>query len=145
MAEPSPIWGALDAAYEEMLALCDGLEAVADALPGPLDTALCQRLMARLVPALNTLQEHEARAMFETVLSSDIEAVRRRLKAHLADSAAAAEVTDALRALLGGETRPSPDALGYLLRAFFDTMRRHVATEREWLRLLAAQSGKIAK
>jgi hypothetical protein len=53
-------------------------------------------------------------------------------------------VSDALRALMRGEARPSADALGYLLRAFFDSMRRHVATESEWLRLLALDPERIA-
>lgn len=144
MAKPSPPMGALHAAYQEMLAICDGLEALADALPGRVDAALCHRLIEGLEPSLKTLQTAEAARLFPLLLISDPDAVERRQKAQRADTAAAAEVSDALRALMRGEARPSADALGYLLRAFFDSMRRHVATESEWLRLLALDPERIA-
>lgn len=141
MAMPWADRGALNAAYDDMLALCEGLETLADALPGRIDAALCNRLIAQLEPALKKLQAAERDLLFPLLFASGPEAVERRETAHAIDAAAAAEVADALRALMRGEARPSPDALGYLLRSFFDSMRRHVATEREWLRLFAPNHG----
>lgn len=141
MAMPWADRGALNAAYDDMLALCEGLETLADALPGRIDAALCNRLIEQLEPALKKLQAAERDLLFPLLFASGPEAVERRETAHAIDAAAAAEVADALRALMRGEARPSPDALGYLLRSFFDSMRRHVATEREWLRLFAPNHG----
>jgi hypothetical protein len=143
MAMPGADRGALNAAYDDMLALCEGLETLADALPGRIDAALCHHLIERLEPSLKKLQAAE-RVLLFPLLASAPEAVERRGTAHAIDAAAAAEVADALRAMMRGEARPSPDALGYLLRSFFDSMRRHVATEREWLRLFAPPQGRIA-
>lgn len=143
MAKPLQPTGALEAAYGEMLSLCDGLEAIADALPEHIDARPCHRIAAELEPALLRLQQAETNELFPLLaLRSDAGAIARRHKTHIADGAAAAEVTDALNGLLRGEPRPAPDALGYLLRAFFEGMRRHIAAETEWLRLGRTSKGK---
>lgn len=138
MAKPSPLTGALELAYRDMLTLCEGLEAIADALPDHIEARPCHEIAAELEPALARLQQAEVEALFPLLLvRSGPEVIARRQTAHIADAAAASEVADALSGLLRGESRPTPDALGYLLRAFFDGMRRHIATEAEWLRLFA--------
>ncbi|MCW5719633.1 MAG: hemerythrin domain-containing protein [Devosia sp.] len=136
MAKPSRLTGALEAAYRDILTLCDGLEAIADALPEHIDARPCYEIAEHLEATLQRLQQAEVDELFPLLLlRSDPGAIARRQKAHIADAAAASEVADALNGLLRGDRRPTPDALGYLLRAFFDGMRRHVATETEWLHL----------
>jgi len=54
-----------------------------------------------------------------------------RLRAeHDQDDRAAAELVHVLKAVLDNRASLSWDAIGYMLRGFFETVRRHVATER---------------
>ena len=61
--------------------------------------------------------------------------VARLRREHLSDMATAGEVTDALRGVASSSSPLSPDAVGYLLRSFFDSMRRHVYGELELIQL----------
>jgi hemerythrin-like domain-containing protein len=56
----------------------------------------------------------------------------RRLKAeHVEDECAAQDLADVLFAIGHGSAIDNPEALGFMLRAFFETTRRHIAFERE--------------
>ena len=46
------------------------------------------------------------------------------------------EIEEALLDWAGGIPGLSPDAIGYLLRSFFESVRRHVRTEQDLLLLL---------
>ena len=130
--------GPLEAAYVEQLALCEDLEAVADTLPHPFDPARLADIAHRTEAVLERLQTAERTELFPLLLlRGDRGAVERREKAHNADAAAAAEVAEALSAQLRGTVHLSPDAQGYLLRSYFEGIRRHIEAEAEWLRLFA--------
>src|SRR5690606_22465415 len=56
---------------------------------------------------------------------------------HDFDGQAAMEVEEALLALGLGTSTLSADALGYLLRSFFESVRRHVHSEQDLIFLLS--------
>jgi hemerythrin-like domain-containing protein len=55
-----------------------------------------------------------------------------RLKAeHVADECSASDVSEELLRIGHGGEIGNPEALGFMLRAFFESLRRHIAFERE--------------
>ena len=70
----------------------------------------------------------EEEALFPILLASGRpelhQTVARLRQEHLSDSDTAGEVSEAVHALVTGHAIVSPDALGYLLRSFFGSMRR---------------------
>ena len=63
----------------------------------------------------------------------------RRLKAeHVEDECAAQDITDVLLDVGRGGAVENPEALGFMLRAFFEGQRRHIAFEREHMLPIAA-------
>ena len=69
--------------------------------------------------------------------AAEINGTIDRLKhEHFDDQCFAEELTEALRGLSQTRKPDNPDALGYMLRGFFEAVRRYVAFEREHLRQL---------
>ncbi|MCR6670578.1 hemerythrin domain-containing protein [Devosia ginsengisoli] len=135
----------LEQNYRTLLALCDALEVIADSLPHA-DTRLCLSTADALERLVEDTHEFEERALFPVLLASgrlELEQTVVRLRQeHVSDSDTAGEVSEALHALVAGRSPLSPDAVGYLLRAFFDSMRRHVHGEIELLRLFLPDVGR---
>ncbi|MBL0373208.1 hemerythrin domain-containing protein [Rhizobium sp. KVB221] len=132
-------------AHGLQLKMCDALEEIADSLPANIDRQMCivtAKCMASLM--------REAHKMEETVLFSQLEALPdrpvefsatvERLKfEHFADECYAEEIAERLLYLGAGGTDVNMEATGYMLRGFFEALRRHIAFEQEHLvRLLAA-------
>src|SRR5690554_3834006 len=138
---------ALEQCHSEVLALCDGLEAVADSLPHNVQKRICLTLAATLEPLIARTQALEEQALFpllETIQNPQMARTMARLREeHLADHSAASEVSEALQDLGKDRSKLSPDAMGYLLRSFFVTMRRHVQSERDLIAMaLPAEPGR---
>jgi len=135
MSEPHHRLEALEQTYGELLALCDGLETVADSLPHAVTPRMCLTLAASLEPMVARTHRLEEETLFPLLEASQGRQwgpTLARLRAeHLADQSATAEVSEALHDLGSGRSALSPDAMGYLLRSFFDSMRRHVQSEQE--------------
>jgi len=120
--------------HRQLLALCDQLEAVADALPRP-DPQACLTLARAIGPLLATAHYREEAGLFDDLRRSAL--VRPALRAtldwlrveHQVDLCYAEEVQDALRAYGEGRHEPPPEAAGFLLRGFFDGLRRHIKYE----------------
>ncbi len=132
-------------AHRNQLVLCDAIEGIADRLPGNADPIQCLRIASMLVPLLRGIHRYEEDVIFKSFeeLSPDEESSARsiqRLRAeHVEDECLADEITEALLAIGHGDQIRNPEALGYMMRTFFETMRRHIAFEREHiLPLLAA-------
>jgi hemerythrin-like domain-containing protein len=139
------------AAFEEGHAgisrLCANLEKVADGLPDNVDLSACTAL-AREVPVLVSEVLHgEEDRLFPLLLRRfpempDLPVTLDRLRAeHHADLCYAEEVEEALASFGAGRPSLSTDAIGYLLRGFFDGQRRHIAAERQLLLPLFARLG----
>lgn len=127
--------------HEEKLALCAALEGVADDLPAQVDRLRCLTIASNLVPLLRACHRLEEEVVFPAFLAQrDEAAVIDRLKAeHLEDDCAADDLTEMLLAIGHGEAITNPEALGYMLRAFFEATRRHIAFERD--HILACLTG----
>lgn len=125
--------------HQALLLLCDLLESIADRLPHDLDQAECLILGRALAPMLQRIHAHEETVLFPALLGwagvlPEIAATIDRLRIeHQVDGCYAEDVEDMLRSY--GESRPSvaPDAAGFMLRGFFESLRRHVAFERQLL------------
>ena len=135
---PNSRTGPLERIYQQLLDLCDVLEAIADSLPHP-DAGLCITTADALEPLVELTHVLEEDVLFPILVASSRpelnQTVARLRREHLSDMATAGEVSDALRAVASSSSPLSPDAVGYLLRSFFDSMRRHVYGELELIQL----------
>jgi hemerythrin-like domain-containing protein len=115
--------------------LCDLLEAIADGLPHQFNRALALVSVSILETGMPSHIRLEEEALFPLL--------RRRLAKshplhsalsclegeHDRDGAALVEITEALRAAIETGTISNPEMLGYMLRGFFESQRRHIAWE----------------
>ena len=119
--------------HAELLRLCDELEAIADTLPGELDQLRCLAAASRLAPVLTACHRFEEASILPAYESAtgrgDVAARLRR--EHVEDECAAQELAEALREPAAGHAVENCEALGYMLRGFFGSVRRHVAFERD--------------
>ena len=100
-----------------------------------IDAASCRVIMAELPEKLRRVHALEEMILFPAVedqrAGEDRGALIARLRAeHDQDDRAAIELVRVLRAVLDNRASLNWDAIGYMLRGFFETVRRHVATER---------------
>lgn len=133
------------AGHSQQLGLCKMLELIADALPNNIDPALCKaaagsihRVMTRVVQEQDALAgdlaAHGPRRVLDLTATVD-----RLLRENAEDLCYAEELQETLRELADGRRTVSADAMGYMLRAFFESRRRHIELEREILSALAVQ------
>src|SRR5690606_38532948 len=134
----------LTATHRDQLALCRTLESIADSLPAALDRAACINAARALGPLITRAHELEEDLIFPAieqrcpqieVMSKTIERLKYE---HMEDVCFSEELYDALMAYGRGEDRPAPDAFGYMLRGFFESLRRHIAFEQEFMLPLLA-------
>src|SRR5690606_21421397 len=123
--------------WQEQRLLCDTLEEIADSLPDRIDRQACMHA-ARVLPALvsraHRVEEDGLFAALERLGPAPLDVgptlSRLRLE-HQGDQCFAEELSEVLMSF--GRSAPIHDAeaLGYMLRGFFETLRRHIATEEE--------------
>ncbi|MBP2445081.1 hypothetical protein [Rhizobium leguminosarum] len=141
----------LEACYGQLIGWCDLLEAIADFLPCRVEDRLCETIINGLVPLLSTthpLEEQVISSHLGLIMIDDelTEAAERRRTSRLFDADAAQEVVDTLCELKAGRCHLSWDAIGYLLRSFFCSMRRHIKAEREIVRqILKALARQVSQ
>lgn len=126
---------ALEQGYQRLLGLCDRLEAIADALPRRIDTAGCREVADSLASTLSEVHSLEDEFLFPVIAAArcgdDGQGLIERLRdEHRHDTEVAALVVRTVKQLLHGRGPHQWEAIGYMLRSFFETVRRHVATER---------------
>lgn len=115
--------------------LCDCLERIADGLPDHIDRALCATVALSLRVDLPTHHLDEEGGLFplleqRAVPDDNLETLLARLSLeHATDESFADEILEALDALTYGHRPVHPDTLGYMLRGFFETCRRHLVWE----------------
>lgn len=122
-------------AHERKLRLCDALEAIADDLPSRVDPLLCLDVASSLLPMLRASHSFEEEIVFPAFAQTEQrERIVARLRAeHLEDECLAEDLSEALLAHGHGGPIVNPEAFGYMLRAFFEALRRHIAFERDHL------------
>ncbi|MBY5365024.1 hypothetical protein HFO97_34900 [Rhizobium leguminosarum] len=131
----------LENCYDQLMSWCDVLQAIADFLPCHIDEGLCGRISGGLIPLLLTTHQLEERSISPALrLIMQVEeladARERRHAGRLFDHDAAQHVVFTLETLSEGRCRLSWEAVGYQLRLFFCSLRRHIKSEREIIRLL---------
>ena len=136
----------LGTSHDDMLHLCDQLETIADSLPANVDRQHClhvARAVCRTVAEAHRLEEavlFPALEPLSTTLKTMPATLDRLRYEHYEDMCFAEELADTLLAIGKGETSLSGDAAGYMLRGFFESVRRHIAFERELLTPLLEMS-----
>lgn len=123
----------MERGHRRMLQACEELEALADQLPGDVDRLGCLMLASTLIPLLDACHHFEEAAVLPAFAQTrrNAEIVSRLKAEHLQDRCAAEDLVEALSAYGDGRPISNPEAFGYMLRAFFDSMRRHIAFERD--------------
>lgn len=124
--------------HEELLRLCRNLEEVAGSLPFEIDEKLCRDVSEKVVPLLAKTQDFEEQVLFPDLdrnAGSCFTAmmIERLKNEHRCDRLAAVEISLTLKAMLDGHCGLSFETLGYMLRGFFECVRRHVAAEKEMI------------
>lgn len=126
----------LHRAHSEQLALCNELEEIADSLPANINRQKCIYAAKALTPLIKGVHHYEETILFPWLEASAArgnamsETLNRLRFEHCEDECFAEELTDALLKLgSGGEV--NMEAVGYMLRGFFEGLRRHIAFERE--------------
>jgi len=122
----------MERAHEQKLALCEMLEAIADTLPRT-DRLQYLAVAGGLLPLLRDCHRFEEEFVFPAFMRrqgrGDI--VERLKLEHLEDDCAAADLSEMLLAHGHGQPIENPEAFGYMLRALFESMRRHIAFEHD--------------
>ncbi len=116
---------------------CTHLELAADMLPDAIDAQDCLLLAQNVVPLMRRAHEYEEFTVFPTLLARpstppEFNATVDRLRfEHLGDEEFANDLCISLRLFVMDRPRANVDALAWMLRGFFEGIRRHVAFERE--------------
>jgi len=117
--------------------LCCQLEHIADQLPDNVDKQDCLLVARSIHPVVKHAHEFEENVLFPVLrekIHDDqlLEQTLQRLQGeHLEDESYAEEVHHGLISFVSGLSEVSIDSLSYMLRGFFEGMRRHLAFERE--------------
>jgi len=126
-------------AKRDQFALCDTLESIADSLPHSIDRQTCihtAKALGNVIQSAHQIEEELIFPYLETRILSirDPQATFDRLRLeHAGDEFAAEEVIEVLLSLGRNDPIQSSEATGYMLRGFFDNLRRHIAFEQEIL------------
>jgi hemerythrin-like domain-containing protein len=119
--------------------MCEQLEALADSLPDNVGNQECLMLARAIYPEIKRSHEFEENSLFPAArecdpdnltLASTLERLRYE---HWEDESFAEELTDALTSFVAEPECRNPEKLAYMLRGFFEGLRRHIAFEREHL------------
>ena len=129
----------LNRAHDAQLTLCAALEDIADSLPANINRQKCLHAANTLLPLINGIHRYEEDTFFpliEKTPSNDstVPAALARLKfEHVEDECFAEELTDTLNRLGRGDDTVNAEAAGYMLRGFFESIRRHIAFEQQFM------------
>ncbi|MEO0636338.1 MAG: hemerythrin domain-containing protein [Pseudomonadota bacterium] len=124
---------------ETQLKLCTALEKIADDLPDKVCRQSCLHAARSIYPIIKSAHQFEEERLFPA-LQSALEArpasagnpIQRLMEEHWEDESFGQEIADVMREFVAGRDA-NTDKLGYMLRGFFDGLRRHIAFERELL------------
>lgn len=141
---PNPI-GLIAEEHALQRELCDLLEALADGLPNTFDKAMAVIAVSILegsVPRHMRLEEEALFPMLRQRVADDdplVSALACLEDEHERDGATLVELTDALKTAAEAGLVINADMLGYMLRGYFESQRRHIAWEDRVVLPVAAQ------
>lgn len=116
--------------------LCDDLEAIADDLPNSVDSQFVLRTAQRMLTIVRCAHDFEEGKLFPFMesrtpqLSVTLERLRYE---HWGDEEFAVNIYSGLREFVRLRDKTKVDSLAWMLRGFFDGMRRHIAFDREYI------------
>lgn len=125
--------------HSRQLELCKRLEELANRLPNDFNTQECLSLSWQVYPIVKTAHEFEEQKLFPLLTQSlehgeNLGQSLERLKyEHWEDEAYAEDLCLHLRELVKKPNNANIDKIAYMLRGFFEGMRRHIAFETEHL------------
>lgn len=127
--------------HEELLGLCRSLEELADSLPFAINEKLCREVSDLVMPLLSRTQDFEEQLLFPDLDRSagscfTAMMIERLKNEHRCDRLAAEEISLTLKAMLRGHCGLTFETIGYMLRGFFECVRRHVAAEKAMIEQL---------
>jgi hemerythrin-like domain-containing protein len=128
----------LDRNFKSQLSLCALLENIADSLPNNVSRNNCLLAARNIEPIVQSAHAFEEQYLFPLLLADKqkqekLKPVLARLHAeHCEDESYSNEVIDALEELAADQLA-NIDKLSYMLRGFFEGLRRHIAFEQEHL------------
>ncbi|MFM7083417.1 MAG: hemerythrin domain-containing protein [Hyphomicrobium sp.] len=131
---PDPI-SLLEEEHELQRELCNVLEALADDLPSSFDKDLANVALSILESSLERHMKFEDEALFPLLRKclTDTDPIHAALECleeeHERDGANLYEITEALRSAIEDNSIKNAEMLGYILRGYFESLRRHVAWE----------------
>jgi hemerythrin-like domain-containing protein len=126
-------------AQDELLGLCRDLEEIADSLPASIDKQKCLSAAGAIGPLIKRVHHYEEEVLFPAIEQRsggvpDLPRTLSRLKSeHFQDECFAEELTERLLLLGSGGGDVNMEATGYMLRGFFEALKRHIAFERDYL------------
>ena len=132
--------------HEGMLNLCTKLEQIADFLPNIHDIQECLVICRDLFPIIKNAHNFEESILFPLLHDAQQDAVAldknlERLRyEHWEDESFAEEISDVFRAYIDEPSKTEAEKLAYMLRGFFEGIRRHIAFETEYLVPLIGRS-----
>lgn len=121
------------------IALCQDLENIADSLPDNVNSQDCLHVARSIFPTVRKAHEFEENELFPMLrahFGDDrelTEALNRLHFEHWEDESYAEELADSLMNFVTHRDRANPEALAYMLRGFFESLRRHIAFEQDHL------------
>lgn len=132
--------------HAAQLELCRQLEEIADSLPDDVDAAQCQAVATMLHTTMASVDQYfrthlSKAAACEGMVLIDLKRMTERLaQENRQDLDAAEDLADLLQAMAQNRARVPAEALGYMLRGFFQSRRRRIALEQELLDALKSES-----
>jgi hypothetical protein len=125
--------------------ICDELETIADGLPHSVDLQVCLRTAQRLLPVVKAAHDFEEQVIFPVLkrkgpqLTQLAETLDRLRFEHWGDEEYALDINYALREYARRGDKVNIESLSWMLRGFFEGMRRHLAFDREYLLPIASE------
>ncbi len=125
----------IEHAHQAQAELCDALERIADGLPDEIDKRICAWAAAQLKFEIPLHHRDEDEALFPQLRrrawpSDGMDAILDRLsREHDSDTDLGSELVEWLDYLAEGRRLANPDMVGYMLRGFFESYRRHLHWE----------------
>lgn len=129
----------LKKAHDAQLTLCTALEEIADSLPANINRQKCIYAAKSLIPLINGIHRYEEEALFPMLATRGqgdrelADSIARLKFEHVEDECFAEELTDTLNRLGQGDGTVNAEAAGYMLRGFFESLRRHIAFEQQFM------------
>ena len=125
--------------HQKQLELCKRLEQLADTLPDKFDKQECLSISWQIYPIVREAHKYEEEVLFPILSGkqtnpSSVDKSLERLKfEHWEDESSAEDISLSLRQMVSEPASANVEKVAYMLRGFFEGLRRHIAFETDHL------------